>query len=203
MGLPFILRPHPIPTGRPWWVSLIVVAIGVPLLLLEIGTPGAIAQVVLAMTAAAMVAGVMLHWLYRNRRKFAVDEVGVRRVNLFGFSRVISRSDIARVACPLVSSFALPAVEPRLLLLDANGRCVLGLRRYYPTDDETVQVAAALRVPFDVNPASRHTSAIRLRRTIPGAVSWPEAHPYLTMLGLILPLLVFASLVASVLDGFK
>ena len=180
-----------------------MVAIAVPILLLEIGTPGAIAQVVLAMTVAGMVAGVMLHGLYRNRRMLAVDELSVRRVDLFGFSRVISGSDIARVACPLVSSFALPALEPRLLLLDASGRCVLGLRRYYPTDDDVVQVAAALRVPFDMNPARRLTSATRLRRTIPGAVSWPEAHPYLTMLGLILPALVFASLVAWVLDGFK
>ncbi len=201
--LPFILRPHPIPTGRPWWVSLVVVAIGVPLLLLEIGTPGVIAQVVLAVAVAGIVAGVLLHWLYRNRRMLGVDESSVRRVDLFGFSRVISRSDIARVACPLVSSFALPAVEPRLLLLDANGRCVLRLRRYYPTDDDAVQVAAALRVPFDTNLASRLTSATQLRRTIPGAVSWPEAHPYLTMLGLTLPTLVLASLVAWVLDGFK
>jgi hypothetical protein len=200
---PFTLRPHPTPTGRPWWVSLIVVAIGVPLLLLEIGTPGAIAQLVLAATVAGILAAVVLHWLYRNRRMLVVDELSVRRVNLFGFSRVVSRSDIARVACPLVSSFALPALEPRLLLLDANGRCLLGLRRYYPTADEAVQVAGALRVPFDMNLASRLTSATRLRRTIPGAASWPEAHPYLTMLGLILPMLVLASLVAWVLDGFK
>ena len=75
-----------------------MVAIAVPILLLEIGTPGAIAQVVLAMTVAGMVAGVMLHGLYRNRRMLAVDELSVRRVDLFGFSRVISRSDIARVA---------------------------------------------------------------------------------------------------------
>jgi hypothetical protein len=201
--MPFILRPHPIPTGRPWWVSLTVVAIGVPLLLLKIGTPSAIAQVVLTLTVAGIGTGVLLHWLYRNRRMLVVDELSVRRVNLFGFSRVISRSDIARVVCPLVSSFALPAVEPRLLLLDGNGRCVLGLRRYYPTDDEAVQVAAALRAPFDMNRANRLTSAARLRQTIPGAVSWPEAHPYLTMLGLILPMLVLASLVAWVLDGFR
>ena len=120
-----------------------------------------------------------------------------------GCQSVIFRSDIARVACPLVSSFALPAVEPRLLLLDASGRCVLGLRRFYPSDDDVVQVAAALRVPFDVNLATRLTNATRLRRTTPGAVSWPEAHPYLTMLGLILPGLVFASLAVWVLDGFK
>jgi hypothetical protein len=31
--LPFTLRPRPMPTGRPWWVALIAVAIGVPLLL--------------------------------------------------------------------------------------------------------------------------------------------------------------------------
>src|SRR5437879_10731161 len=98
--LPCILRPHPIPTGRPWWVSLVVVAIGVPLLLLEIGTPGVIAEVVLAVAVAGIAAGVLLHWLYRNRRMFAVNESSVRRVDLFGFSRVISRSDIARVACP-------------------------------------------------------------------------------------------------------
>jgi hypothetical protein len=54
-----------------------------------------------------------------------------------------------------------------------------------------------------MNLASRLTSASRLRRTIPGAVSWPEAHPYLTMLGLVLPMLVVVSLVAWMLEGFK
>jgi hypothetical protein len=201
--LPFTLRPHPIPTGRPWWVSLIVVAIFVPLLLLRIRTPGSIAQVVLAATVAGMVAGVVLHWLYRNRRMLVVDDFTVRRVNLFGLSRVVSRSDIARVACPIVTSFALPSSEPRLLLLDASGRSLLGVRRYYPTDHEAAQVAGALRVPLDMNLASRLTSASRLRRTIPGAVSWPEAHPYLTMLGLVLPMLVVVSLVAWMLEGFK
>jgi hypothetical protein len=201
--LPFTLRPHPIPTGRPWWVSLIVVAIFVPLLLLRIRTPGSIAQVVLAATVAGMVAGVVLHWLYRNRRMLVVDDFTVRRVNLFGLSRVVSRSDIARVACPIVTSFALPSSEPRLLLLDASGRSLLGVRRYYPTDHEAAQLAGALRVPLDMNLASRLTSASRLRRTIPGAVSWPEAHPYLTMLGLVLPMLVVVSLVAWMLEGFK
>ena len=203
MTLPFVLRPHPIPTGRPWWVSLIVVAIFVPLLLLRFRTPGSIAQVVLAATVTAMVAGVVLHWLYRNRRMLVVDDFTVRRVNLFGLSRVVSRSDVARVACPVVISFALPSSEPRLLLLDASGRCLLGVRRYYPTDDEAVQVAGALRVPLDMNLASRLTSASRLRRTVPGAVSWVEAHPYLTILGLLLPMLVLASLVVWVLNGFK
>ena len=203
MTLPFTLRPHPIPTGRPWWVALIAVGIGVPMLMLRSRTPASIGQVILAVTVAGMLAGVVLGWLYRNRRMLVVDELSVRRVNLFGFARVLSRSDIARVACPLVSSYALPALEPRLLLLDANGRCLLGLRQYYPTDDDAVQLAAALRVPFEMNLASRLTSATRLRRTIPGAVSWPEAHPYLTMLGLILPMLVLASMFVWVLDGFK
>jgi hypothetical protein len=201
--LPFVLRPHPIPTGRPWWVSLIGVAIFVPLLLLRFRTPGSIAQVVLAATVTGMVAGVVLHWLYRNRRMLVVDDFTVRRVNLFGLSRVVSRSDVARVACPLVISFALPSSEPRLLLLDASGRCLLGVRRYYPTDDEAVQLAGALRVPLDMNLASRLASASRLRRTVPGAVSWVEANPYLTMLGLLLPMVVLASLVVWVLNGFK
>jgi len=204
LTLPFILRPHPMPTGRPWWVSLIVVAIFVPMLLLRMHTPAAIAQIALGVTVAGMVAGVVLHWLYRNRRMLVVDDFSVRHVNLFGLSRVVSRSDIARVACPIVTSFALPgALEPRLLLLDASGRCVLRVRRYYPTDDEAAQVAGALRVPLDMNLASRLTTASRLRRTIPGAVSWVEAHPYLTMLGLVLPMLVLASLVVWVLNGFK
>src|SRR5216683_3009611 len=197
--LPFVLRPHPIPTGRPWWVSLLGVALFVLLLLLQFRTPGSIAQVVLVATVTGMVAGVVLHWLYRNRRMLVVDDFTVRRVNLFGLSRVVSRSDVARVACPVVISFALPSSEPRLLLLDASGRCLLGVRRYYPTDDEAVQVAGALRVPLDMNLASRLTSASRLRRTVPGAVSWVEAHPYLTILGLLLPMLVLASLVVWVL----
>ncbi len=201
--LPFTLRPHPMPTGRPWWVSLIVVAIFVPMLLLRIGTPGSIAQVVLAATVAGLVAGVVLYWLYRNRRMLVVDDFTVRRVNLLGLSRVVPRSDIARLACPVVTSFALPSLEPRLLLLDAGGRCLLRVSRYYPTDDEAAQLAGALRVPLNMNLASRLTSASHLRQTIPGAVTWVEAHPYLTMLGLLLPMLALSSLVVWVLDGFK
>ena len=199
----FTLRPHVMPTGRPWWVGLLVVALAVPIFLQRLRTPPAIAQSVLLATSAVLLAAIVLHWLYRNRRMVVVDDFTVRRVNLFGFSRVVSRSDIARVACPIVTSFALSASEPRLLLLDASGRCLLGVRRYYPTDDEAAQLAGALRVPLDLNLASRLTSASRLRRMVPGAVSWVEAHPYLTMLGLILPMLVLASLVVWVLDGFK
>jgi uncharacterized membrane protein len=201
--LPFTLRPHPIPTGRPWWVGLIAAAIAVPIVLLRLRTPGATAQVVLAATVAAMLAAVVLHWLYRNRRMLVVDDFTVRRVNLFGFSRRVSRTELARLAFPIVMSFAIPGLEPRLLLLDASGRCLLSLRRYYSTDEEAVQLAAALQVPLDMNPASRLTKASHLRRNVPGAVSWSEAHPYVTMLALILPMLALASLVVWVLNGFK
>jgi hypothetical protein len=201
--LPFTLRPHPIPIGRPWWVGLIGVAVVVPSLLLRMRTPGAIAQVVLVATVAAMVVAVLLHWLYRHRRMLVVDDFTVRRVDLFGFSRLVSRTDVARLAFPTVMSFAIPGLEPRLLLLDASGRCLLGLRRYYSTDEEAVQLAAALRVPLDMKPASRLTNASKLRRNIPGAVSWTEAHPYVTMLALTLPMLALASLVVWVLNGFK
>jgi hypothetical protein len=34
-------------------------------------------------------------------------------------------------------------------------------------------------------------------------VSWTEAHPYVTMLALTLPMLALASLVVWVLNGFK
>jgi len=185
--LPFTLRPHPIPTGRPWWVGLVVVAIAMPLLLVRMRTPGTIDQFVLEATAAAMLAAVVLHWLYRNRRIPVVDDLTVRRANLFGISRVVSRNDIARVACPIVMNFGMTVPEPRLLLLDASGRCLLGLKRYYPTDEEAAQVAAALRVPQDTTWTARLTTLSLLRRTIPGAVSWPEAHPYVTALVLLPP----------------
>jgi hypothetical protein len=201
--LPFTLRPHPIPTGRPWWVGLIVVAITVPLLLLRMRTPAAIAQAVLAVTAVSMLAAVVLHWLYRNRRVLVVDDFTVRRVSMFGAARVISRSDVARMACPIVMSFGLPAAERRLLLLDAGGRCLLGLRRYYSTDEEAAQLAAVLRVPLDNKLARSLTTPSRLRRTIPGAVSWSEAHPFLMTLVLIPPILVAVGLFVWVLDGFK
>jgi len=201
--LPFILRPHSMPTGRPWWVAPIAVAIAVPLLLLRSRTPASIAQVVLAVTVAGIVLGIVLHWLYRNRRMLVVDDLTVRKMNLFGFSRVVSRSDIARLAFPLLSSFAIPTLEPRLLLVDATGRCLLGLRRYYPTDDEAVQLAAVLRVPLDMNLAKRLTSASRLRRTIPAAVSWSEAHPILMSVLVTPPVLVVIVLFIWVVDGFK
>jgi hypothetical protein len=201
--LPFILRPHPMPTGRPWWVAPIAVAIAVPLLLLRNRTPAPIAQVALAVTVAGIVIGIVLHWLYRNRRMLVVDDSSVRRMNLFGFSRVVSRSDIARLAFPLVSSFALPSSEPRLLLLDTGGCCLLGLRRYYPTDEEAVQLAAVLRVPLDMNLAKRLTSASRLRRTIPAAVSWSEAHPILMSVLVTPPVLLVIVLFIWVLDGFN
>ncbi len=201
--LPFVLRPHPIPTGRPWWVSLIGVAIFVLLLLLQFRTPGSIAQVVLVATVTGMVAGVVLHWLYRNRRMLVVDDFTVRRVNLFGLSRVVPRSDVARLAFPTVYSLAIRGVEPRLLLLDASGRCLLRLPRYYSTDEEAAQLAASLRVPLDAKLGSGFASASRLRKTIPGAVSWAEAHPDLLTAALILPMLALVSLIVWVLNGFK
>jgi uncharacterized membrane protein len=201
--LPFTLRPHPIPTGRPWWVGLIIAAIAMPLLLLRMRTPAAIAQAVLAATVATMLAAVVLHWLYRNRRMLVVDDLSVRRVSMFGAARVVSRSDVARVACPVVMSFGLPAAEQRLLLLDAGGRCLLGLPRYYSTDEEAAQLATALRVPLDNKLVSSLTTPPRLRRTIPGAVGWSEAHPVLMTMVLIPPILVAVGLFVWMLDGFK
>jgi len=203
VNLPMTLRPRPIPASYPWWLALIAIGIGVPSLLLRMRTPGSIAQVVLAATVIAMLAGVVLRWLYRHRRMVVVDDMSVRRVGLFGASRVISRSDIAGLAFPIIMTMnPRVADEPRLLILDANGRCLLRLTRYYPTEDDAAQLAAALRVPLQVN-ARRITSASRLRRTIPGAVSWPEAHPYLTSLVLAPPILLVVGLFVWTLNGFK
>jgi hypothetical protein len=201
--LPYTLRPHPIPTGRPWWMSLIIAGISMPLLLLRMRTPGSIAQVVLWATVAAMAAAVVLHWLYRNRRMLVVDDLSVRRVSMFGAARVVSRSDIARVACPIVMSFGWPVAEQRLLLLDAGGRCVLGLRRYYSTDEEAARLAAALRVPLDNRLANSLTTPSRLRRTIPGAVGWFEAHPFMLTGLLIPPSMAAIAFFIWVLNGFK
>jgi hypothetical protein len=201
--LPFTLRPHPIPTGRPWWLGLIVAGVSVPMLVLRMRTPAAIAQVVVGATVAAMLAAVIMHWLYRHRRMLVVDDFTVRRVNLFGFSRVISRTDIARVASPIVINFGMAVQEQRLLLLDGSGRCVMGLTRYYPTDEEVTQVAAALRVPVDAKASMPFTTPARLRQIIPGAVSWPEAHPYLMTLLLLPPIFVAVGLFVWLLNGFK
>jgi hypothetical protein len=184
-------------------VGLIIVGLAVPLFLLRMRTPSSIAQLVLAATVAALLVAAVLHWLYRNRRMLVVDDFSVRRVNLFGFSRVVSRTDVARLECPIFSSYGMSASEPRLLLLDASGRCRLELRRYYATDEEAAQLAAALRVPFDPKLATRLTSASQLRRTIPGAASWPEAHPYWTSLLLLLPIFVAVCLFVWVLNGFQ
>jgi hypothetical protein len=201
--LPFTLRPHPMPTGRPWWVALIAVAIGVPLLLLRSRTPSTIAQVVIALTVAGMLVGVMLHWLYLNRRMLVVDELTVRRVNSFGRSHAISRAEIASLALPIITSIGSRVPdEPRLLMLDATGRCVLPLTRYWPTIDDAAQLAAALRVRLPAD-SSRPITASRLRRTIPGSVSWIEGHPYLASLVLLPPILVGAGLFIWALDGFK
>jgi hypothetical protein len=150
-----------------------------------------------------MRAGIILHWLYGHRRRLVVDEMNVRRVNLFGASRVISRADIVSLAFPIIMS-SNPRVpeEPRLLLLDAGGRCLLRLTRYYSTDDDAAQLAAALGVSVTVD-SSRHITAARLRRTIPGAASWTEAHPYLTSLVLLPPILIAAGLFVWMLNGFK
>lgn len=203
VNLPMTLRPHPIPANYPWWVALIATGIGVPSLVLRMRTPGSIAQVVLAATAIAMLAGIVLHWLYRHRRMLVVDEMNVRRVNLFGMSRVVSRAEIAGLAFPVImSSNVRVPDEPRLLILDATGRCLLRLMRYYPNDDDAAELAAALRVPLPTG-SSRHTTASRLRRTIPGAASWTEAHPYLTSLVLAPPILAAIGLFVWTLNGFK
>lgn len=203
VNLPMTLRPHPIPASYPWWLALIATGIGVPSLLLRMRTPGPIAEVVLAATVIAMLAGVVLHWLYRHRRMVVVDDISVRRVGLLGASRVISRSDIAGLAFPVIMTInPRVADEPRLLILDANGRCLMRLKRYYPTADDAAQLAAALRVPLPAD-SSGHTTVSRLRRTIPGAVSWTEAHPYLTSLVLAPPILAAVGLFVWALNGFK
>src|SRR5260370_14210342 len=53
----------------------------------------------------------------------------------------------------------------------------LGLRRYYSTDEEAAQLAAALRVPLDNRLAKRLTTPSRLRRAAPCPVGWSEADP--------------------------
>jgi hypothetical protein len=201
--LPFTLRPHPIPTGRPWWVGLIVAGLAVPMLVLRMRTPAAIAQVVIGVAVVTMLAAVVLHWLYRNRRQLLIDDFGVRRVNLFGFSRVVPRADIARVASPIVMNFGMAVQEQRLLFLDATGRCLMGLKRYYPTDVEVAQVAGALRVPLDGRASLPFTTTARLRRDVPGSVSWPEAHPFILALLLIPSILAATVGLIFVLNGLK
>src|ERR1700682_2886089 len=118
--LPLTLRPRPIPIGYPWWVGLIAAGIGIPSLLLRMRTPGSVAQLVIAATVMAMLVGVVLHWLYRHRRMVVVDDMNVRRVNLLGMSSVLSRTEIAGVAFPVIMSInARVADEPRPLILDA------------------------------------------------------------------------------------
>ena len=203
VNLPMTLRPRAAPAGYPLWVGLIVVGIGVPSLLLRMRTPGSIAQIIIGATVVAMLAATVLHWLYRHRRMVVVDDMSVRRVNLLGAMRVISRSDIASLAFPIItSSNARVPDEPRLLILDATGRCLMGLKRYYPTDDDAAQLVAALRVPLPAD-SNRRTTASQVRRTIPGGVSWIEAHPYLTSLVLLPPILVAAGLFVWMLNGFK
>jgi hypothetical protein len=51
--------------------------------------------------------------------------------------------------------------------------------------------------------ARRLVRSGRLRRTIPGAVTWPEAHPYLTSLMLLAPILLAIGLFVWMLNGFK
>lgn len=199
--LPLTLRPHPIPTGRPWWMGLIVVGIAIPSLLLRMRTPGFIAKVILAATVVGLLAGVLLHWMYRHRRMLIVDDFTVRFVNLWGLSRVISRVEIAGLAFPVIVSLSAPN-EPRLLLLDAAGRCLLSLKRYYPSNDDVAQLAAALRVRLDAK-RSRPMLASHLQREIPGAVSWPEAHPFLMLLALLPPILAAVGLFVWMLNGFK
>jgi len=203
VNLPMTLRPRPIPAGYRWWVGLIAVGVAVPNLVLRMRTPASIAQGVIAVTALAMLAALIARWLYRHRRMLVVDDMSVRLVNLFGASHVISRSDIGGLAFPIIMS-SNPQVpdEPRLLILDATGRCLLGLRRYYSTDDDAAQLAAALRIPLKAS-ASRPTTASEVRRTIPGAASWPEAHPNLLGILLVPPILGAIVLLVWVLAGVK
>jgi hypothetical protein len=203
VNLPLTLHPRPIPTSYPWWLGLIAAGIGIPSLVLRMRTPAAIAQVVIAATVLAMLAAIILHWLYRHRRTLLVDHISVRHVNLFGMSREIPRAEVAGLALRTISSSnARVPDEPRLLILDATGRCLLRLTRYYPTEDDAAQLAAALGVPLPAD-AGRFTSASRLRRTIPGAASWVEAHPYLTSLVLLPPILAAIVLFVFALNGLK
>jgi hypothetical protein len=201
--LPMTLRPRPVPAGYPWWLGLIVAGLTVPMLVLQMRTPGWIALLVLGATAIAMLAAIVLHWLYRHRRMLVVDHLSVRLVNLFGISRVIPRAEIAGLAFPIImSGNSRVPEEPRLLILDATGRALLRLTRYYSTDDDAAQLAAALGVSMPAN-ARRLVRSGRLRRTIPGAVTWPEAHPYLTSLMLLAPILLAIGLFVWMLNGFK
>jgi hypothetical protein len=191
------------PTRYPWWVGLIVVAIALPALFWRLGTPTSNAQAVLVVTTMVILAGVLLHWAYLHRRMLLVDDLTVRRVNSLGGSRTISRAEIAKLAFPtIISAGSRAPDEPRLLLLDATGRCVLRLTRYWPTNDDAVQLAAALGVPLPTD-SSRRTAATQLGRAIPGSVSWFEGHPYLASIVLVPPIIVAVGLFVWVLNGFK
>jgi hypothetical protein len=203
VNLPMALRPRPIPSGYPWWLRLIVAGLAVPMLVLRMRMPSWIALLVLGATVVAMLAAIVLHWLYRHRRMLVVDHLSVRLVNLFGISLVIPRAEIAGLAFPIImSGNSRVPEEPRLLILDATGRARLRLTRYYSTDDDAAQLAAALGVSMPAN-ARRLVRSGRLRRTIPGAVSWPEAHPYLTSLMLLPPSLLAIGLFVWMLNGFR
>jgi hypothetical protein len=174
--LPLTLRPQPISTGRPWWLAALVVMFGFPSIALRMRAPQSVLVGTIIVSAALALAVVAFHLLYTHNRRLVVDDINITLFDLWGRQRVVARSEIQRIALRTIISFSARVPdERRMLLVGADGSCLLPVPKYNLSYDDASQLAAVLRIPID-SPRERRVLRGALKREIPGSLTWYERH---------------------------
>jgi hypothetical protein len=174
--LPREFRPHWGLAPGTWWLRPLAIAIGFPLIALRGGSSRDFLIATLIGSAVVAISMVGARLLEARGRVLAVDELNVALIDWWGSRQTVARSQISRVALRTLSSFGGPtASEPRLMLLSADGRCLLRVSRFNLQYDEARALAAILRVPIDPS-WERFTTRADLAREIPDSLSWADAH---------------------------
>ena len=202
--LPYTLRPQAAPrSGRSWWIAPIALVVGFPLIALRLRAPALVVLVTLVISASAASIGVVLHSLYIRNRRVVVDDLNVTQVDLWGRQRSVARPEISRIAISTLSSFSTGlGLEPRILLLANNGRCLMALPRYHIPGAQASELAAVLRVPVDSG-MPRILSRKEMGREFPGSLTWTERHVVLVNLLLAPATLALLVLFVWAANGFK
>ena len=154
-------------------------------------------------TSPRSLVGVVLHSLYIRNRRVVVDDLNVTQVDLWGRQRSVARPEISRIAISTLSSFSTGlGLEPRILLLANNGRCLMALPRYHIPGAQASELAAVLRVPVDSG-MPRILSRKEMGREFPGSLTWTERHVVLVNLLLAPATLALLVLFVWAANGFK
>jgi hypothetical protein len=126
---------------------------------------------------------------WRGRMIVTADGM-IRKTRLFMPTPTIPASTVRQVALRRIMMFSgWREYVPRLLLLDERGRCILWINALGVSYDDARCLAAALRVPIDINWEQERTSGW-LAREIPGSTTAVEAHPIRTFALVILAIVL-------------